>query len=85
MEIPKLSSREELLNRLIEEVKTIVPDLIVDDEVTYLKASSGLLRVGKDEEGVYITGFEGEELTKQAKQAVNELKTIFPEENFRLG
>jgi len=84
--ITKAKEREEeVMNRLVDEAREIVPKLNINDEnVTYLGSSSGLLRMGKDSYGVYIVGQEGKYLTKQAEQLKRRLDIEFPDENFRL-
>ena len=81
---PSEQRDKETLERIVAEAVDAIPGLPVDDEVTYLGSSSGLLRLGKDENGVYITGQNSDYLTEQAEKIIEKLRTEFPEENFRL-
>ncbi len=74
----------ETLARMIDEARQIIPNLIVDGEVTYLNSSSGLLRIAKDSEGIYIIGQNVGQIVEQAEKIIQKLRKEFPNENFRL-
>ena len=64
--------------KIISEIKEKIPDLILDDEVTYIIASGGLFRIGKDEEGIYLIGYSEERGKKELEEIRDRLTQELP-------
>ena len=68
-------SEAEMMNRMFDEVKGVINGITEDSGLYYIKASSGLLRIGRYK-GLYLTGFSYTEpvLEQQAKKLQTMLK-----------